>query len=214
MNIKIAIADDHSLIAEGIAHMLRYNADMELIAEFKDGAALLQALEKGIRPDVLLLDISMPGIQGDELAGMLKAQYPGMKIIALTSHENIFYIKSMLQQNIEGYLLKHINREILTEAIAHVYNGGTYLDETVDKLIQEDEAIEKRQRALGSVLTKREREILQLIAGNLTSAEIAEKLFLSKRTVEHHRENILFKLDVKKTSALIKKAVELNLLKA
>lgn len=211
MSIKIAIADDHNLIAEGVCNMLRYNSDIEVIATFPDGAALLQGLEK-IQPDILLLDINMPGKQGDEIAAILKKKFVALKIIALTSFDNIFYIKSMLQHHIEGYILKHIKREDLIEAITLVYNGGTYLDEMVSKLIRDDEAILKRQKAMGAMLTKREKEILLLIASNHTSTEISALLFISKRTVEHHRESIFSKLDVKKTSALVKKAIELGLI--
>ncbi len=209
--IRISIADDHGLIAEGVANMLRYNAEMEVVATYPNGITLLEGL-KFIMPDILLLDIQMPDKQGDELAAIIKKQYPGLKIIALTSFDTIFYIKSMLQHKVEGYLLKHVSREVMIEAIIQVYAGGTYLDETVSKLVQEDEAIVKRQKEMGRLLTKREKEILQLIANNFTSNEIAEKLFISKRTVDHHRESILAKLDVKRTSALIQKAIELNLL--
>ncbi len=212
MSTKIIIVDDHSLIAEGVSNMLRYNSEIEVVATYTSGKDLLKGLEQ-IMPDIVLMDINMPEMQGDELAAIIKPKYPEVKIIALTSFENIFYIKTMLQHKIEGYILKNITREALADAITFVHNGGIYIDEAVQKLIREDETIAKRQKAIGSMLTKREKEILQLLAANHTSAEIAEKLFLSKRTVEHHRESILSKLDVKKTSALIQKAIDLNLIR-
>lgn len=211
MNIKIAIADDHSLIAEGVSNMLRYSSELEVVATYPNGAALLSGLEK-ILPDVLLLDINMPDKQGDELAPVIKNNYPTIKIIALTSFDNIFYIKSMLQHDIEGYLLKHVSKETLIDAVKVVYSGGRFIDEAVTKLLQQDEEITRRQKEMGTALTKREKEILQLLAGSHTSAEIAEMLFLSKRTVEHHRESIMTKLEVKKLSALVKKANEMGLL--
>ncbi len=211
MNIKIAIADDHSLIAEGVSNMLRYSSDIEVVATYPNGKLLLSGLEK-IVPDILLLDIHMPDKQGDELAPVIKKKYPAVKIIALTSFDNIFYIKSMLQHKIEGYLLKHVSRETLIEAIKTVFNGGTFLEESVRAQIKQDEEITKRQKEMGTALTKREKEILKLIAGSYTSSEIAEMLFLSKRTVDHHRESIMSKLDVKKTSALVKKAAEMGLI--
>lgn len=211
MPIKVAIADDHSLIAEGIANMLRYNAGIELVGAFPDGPSLLEGLDK-IAPDILLLDIQMPGMQGDEIAAILKRRYPGLKIIALTSFDTMFHIKRMMQCAIEGYLLKHIRREELTEALVHVYQGGTYLDAAVSRLLDEDIILMKRQKAMGAELTKREKEIVALIARNYTSAEISALLFISKRTVEHHRESIFSKLEVKKTSALIQKATQLGLI--
>lgn len=213
MSIKIIIVDDHSLIAEGVSNMLRYNSEIEVVATYTSGKDLLKGLEQ-IMPNIVLMDINMPEMQGDELAAIIKPKYPDLKIIALTSFDNIFYIKTMLQHKIEGYILKSITREALVDAITFVNSGGVYIEETVQKLIREDETIAKRQKAIGSMLTKREKEILQLLAANHTSAEIAEKLFLSKRTVEHHRESILSKLDVKKTSALIQRAMELNLIRS
>ncbi|WP_118973968.1 response regulator [Taibaiella koreensis] len=211
MPIRIAIADDHHLISEGIANMLRYSADIELVGAFPDGPALFEGLEL-VQPDVLLLDIQMPGMQGDEIAAVLKRCFPRLKIIALTSFDTLFHIRRMMQQGIEGYLLKHIRRESLVEAITLVFGGGTYLDEAVSKLIDEDDQLQRRQKAMGTLLTKREKEILVLIAANHTSSEIAVQLFISKRTVEHHRESIFAKLEVKKVSALVQKAVQLGLI--
>lgn len=209
--IKVAIADDHPLIAEGISNMLRYQEDIELIATYPDGDALMKGLT-AIQPDILLLDIQMPGLQGDDIAKIIKANYPDIGIIVLTSFDNIFYIRNMLQHKVGGYLLKNTRKDELITAINMVYQGATYIDKAVAKILQEDEQIIKRQKALGSLLTKRESEILQLIAQNYTSVEIAEQLFISKRTVEHHRESIFNKMDVKKVSTLIKKAMELNLI--
>ncbi len=211
MSIKIAIADDHSLIAEGIKNMLRYSSDMEVIASYPNGATLLAGISL-IRPDVLLLDIAMPGRQGDELAAIISEQYPEIKMIVLTSTDNIFHIRNMLQyKNVAGYLLKDTGKETLEDAIKIVYHGGQYLGTAIARRIREDEENLQRQKEAGRLLTKREKEILQLIIDNHTSAEIAEILHLSRRTVEHHRESIFSKLDVKKTSALVKKALELNL---
>lgn len=211
MNIKVAIADDHQLIAEGVGHMLRYSNDIELIASYSNGLQLLEGLKK-ITPDVLLLDINMPDKQGGELADIIKAKYTSIKIIVLTSFDSIFHIKNIRQHEIDGYLLKSVTSEVLQDAIKCVYNGGHYLDATVEKLLKEDAIITERQKVMGTLLTKREKEILQLIANNHTSAAIADMLFLSKRTIEHHRESILSKLDVKKSAELIMKARTLGLI--
>ncbi len=213
MSIKIAIADDHRLIAEGVQNMLRYSSEVEVVAIYPDGNALLEGMER-VQPDVLLLDIGMPGMQGDELAGIIKQQYPAVKIIVLTNQDNIFYIKNMLQQGVNGYVLKHVEKEQLLQAVKSVYAGEEYIDGLVLDRIEEDEEEQKRVAENASLLSGREKEVLQLIADNYTTNEIAEKLFLSRRTVEHHRESILSKLDVKGTLALVRKATELGLIRS
>ncbi len=209
--IKLMIVDDHDLITDGVLNMMRDNKEMEVIASYSDGASLLEGL-KTTQPDILLLDINMQGMKGGEVAAKVKKEYPKMKIIVLTSFDNIFHIKSMLQHNIEGYILKHVKKQELTDAIKLVYNGDSYIFSDVAKILREDEQIIKRQKAIGAMLTNRELEVLQLIAQNYTNVEIAEKLVISKRTVEHHRESIFNKLEVKKPSEMIRKAKELNFL--
>lgn len=211
MSIKIVITDDHPLVTEGLQNMLRYSTEMEVIGTYESGADLLQSLSR-IKPDILLLDIHMPGSNGDEIARIIKRDYPGLPIIALTNMDNIYYIKSMLQQGVSGYLLKNIKREKLLQAIKTVYDGGTYLDNVVKEKIAEEKENIKKQTAYGSTLTRREMDVLKLIAENNTSKEIADKLHLSKRTIDHHRESILSKMEVKNVSALVKKAIEMGLI--
>jgi DNA-binding NarL/FixJ family response regulator len=211
MNIKVAIADDHSLISEGLRQMLQYSSEIEIIGTYYNGEELLKGLRL-IQPDVLLLDISMPGQPGDELAHIIGQQYPRVHIIALTNLDNIYYIKSMLQQGVLGYVLKNVRREQLVTAIKTVYMGQQYLDPVVRERIAEERVAVTRQTAHGSILTRREKDVLKLIAENNTSKEIAEKLHLSKRTIDHHRESILSKMEVKNVSALVKKAIELGLI--
>ncbi len=211
MSIRIAIADDHALITEGLEHMLHYSGNIEVVATYADGKELLGGLPS-IDIDVLLLDISMPGQQGDELARIIARDFPGIKIIALTNLDNIYYIKSMLQQGVSGYILKNVKRSVLIGAIEHIYNGGEFLDPLVKERLKEEMEVVKKQAAYGSVLTRREKDVLKLIAENNTSKEIAEKLHLSKRTIDHHRESILSKMEVKNVSALVKKAIELGLI--
>ncbi len=211
MNIKIAIADDHTLIIDGLRQMLHYCSEIEIISSYLNGEELLEGLKK-IQPDVLLLDINMPGQSGDELARIIEQQYPRIGVIALTNLDNIYYIKSMLQQGVLGYLLKNTKRDTLIEAIKTVYNHQQYLDPIVKERIAEENISINRQTAHGSLLTRREKEVLQLIAENNTSMDIAQKLHLSKRTIDHHRESILSKMEVKNVSALVKRAIELGLI--
>lgn len=211
MNIKVAIADDHALIMDGVQHMLQYDSEIEIVSTYLNGEELLNGI-KTIEPDILLLDISMPGQPGDELARIINQKHPQIKVIALTNLDNIYYIKNMLQQGVQGYLLKNTKRQALIDAIKTVYGGKQYLDPLVKERIAEDNIIVNKQTAHGSMLTRREKEVLRLIAENNTSKEIADKLHLSKRTIDHHRESILSKMEVKNVSALVKKAIELGLI--
>jgi len=210
MSISVAITDDHPLIIDGLKTMLHNVPGIEVVATYSGGAELLQGLRQHV-PDILLLDIHMPGIQGDELARIIQKDFPGLRVIALTNTDQIYYIKSMMQRGVSGYLLKHIKREQLISAIREVYAGNEFLDETIRERIAEERENIRRQTAHGDMLTQRQKEILQLIAESCTSREIAEKLCLSKRTVDHHRERIFIKMEVKNVSALIKKALELGL---
>lgn len=211
MSIKIVIADDHPLIISGLENMISKHSDIEVIATYGNGKALMEGLAAK-KPDILLLDIHMPEQSGDEIAGTIAKKYPRIGIIALTNQDNIYYIKSMLQQGVSGYILKTLGEEILIEAIKTVYSGEQYFDPIIKGIIQQDKISTGRQTAHGTLLTNREREILKLIHSNFTSQEIADKLFLSKRTVDSHRLNLLFKLDVKNTGALVKKAMDMGLL--
>lgn len=210
--IKIAIADDHPLIIEGIQNMLRGHNDITMIATYNNGSELLEGIRTS-RPEILLLDINLPDKQGDELCRIISREHPEIRIIALTNLDNVYYIKSMLQNGASGYVLKNIKKENLVTAIHEVHSGNVYLDEVVQHRVQEENDNIKKQTAYGSSLTRREKEVLQLIAENNTSKEIGEKLNLSKRTIDHHRESILAKMEVKNVSALVKKAIALGLLK-
>lgn len=212
MNIKVAIADDHHLIVEGIQNILRYSSDIEVVAGYSSGTALLEGLKK-IVPDVLLLDIGLPDIQGDELAGRIRTEFPDIKILVLTNQDNIFFINTMMQHKVHGYILKNIEKNDLKIAIKMVYEGKSYFDPVVYARIEEEEKMMKQIENNAAILSRRENEILQLIAKNLSNVEIAEQLFLSRRTVEHHRESILNKLEVKGTLALVQKAKEMGLIK-
>ncbi len=213
MLIKVAITDDHQLIAEGLKTMLCDASGIEVIAHYPSGDALLKGFRTQV-PDVLLLDISLPDRQGDELAGIIKAQYPEVKILVLTNQDSFHHINLMMQQNVDGYVLKSIVKDDLTGSIHKVYAGEKCFDTIVYERIDEEEEKRMQDQANVTLLTRREQEILHLIAQNLTNREIAKKLYLSKRTVEHHRENIIDKLEVKGMGIfwLLKKAEALKLL--
>ncbi len=211
MSIKIAIADDHPMVINGLKDMLS-NCDHIILTEtYPDGVALQDGLKQAL-PDVLLLDIQMPGIPGDELAPVLLKLYPGLRILALTNFDNMVYVNNMLQNGVLGYLLKNTDQETLIEAIETVYGGKVFLKPPMRDKVEQFRQQIKRKTSSKFALTPREKDILRLIVNEYSNQEIAEKLFLSLRTVENYRLNLSLKLEVKNTAGLVRKAIEMGLL--
>ncbi len=211
MKIKIAIADDHPLVINGLHHILGNCTDMEVIGSYPSGKELLADLLVR-QPDVLLLDISMPGQTGDELAEVISEKYPDVKMLALTNLDNVYYIKNMLRKGVHGYILKTTREEILLNAIRSVHRGEQFLEPVLKEKVVHDALLAKRQVAANPILSRREKEVLQFIASNLTSQQIADKLFVSKRTIDNHRLSLLMKLDAKNVAALVKKGIQMGLI--
>jgi DNA-binding NarL/FixJ family response regulator len=210
MNIRIAIADDHPMIIGGLQNMLSNHSHIVLTATYANGEELLKGLQQDV-PDVLLLDIQMPDKTGDELAPVILKKYPTLKILTLTNLDSTLYMHNMLRHGAQGYVLKTTDPKTVIAAIETVYNGGQYLDATMKDKLEQFTSRLKKEAFLKPKLTSREKEILRLIVIGDTSQEIADKLFIGFRTVEYYRLNILFKLDVKNTAALVKKALEMGL---
>ena len=208
MSIKVSIIDDHPLLIKGLQTMLGHYPDIKIISTFSNGTALLNGLKEE-EPDVLLLDIQLQGKMGDELAPELRRLYPEVMILVLTNLEHRYYIKSMLQHGVRGYVLKSSAEQTLLDAIRSVARGDTYFDPVIRKLV----AKEQHQRGdYFPALTRREKEILRLLTLNYSSQDIADNLCLSKRTVDNHRTHILQKLEVKNSASLIRKAMELGII--
>jgi DNA-binding NarL/FixJ family response regulator len=210
--IRIDIADDHPMIIDGIRNMLHYYRHIEIQHVYQTGKALLEGL-KETQPDVLLLDIQLPDKSGNELARIISKLYPGINILALTSMESTFHFKDMIKSGCKGYLLKSANKEKLIHAIEEVHEGREFLEPLLkDQLLLHILKI-KNKDSFMTPLTRREKEILELIASGLTSGEISEQLFLSQRTIENHRFSLMQKLNVKNTAALLKTATEMGFIK-
>lgn len=205
--IRIAIADDHSLVINGLQKIFSASTEVEIIGTYSNGDQLLAGLQQQ-QPDVLLLDIQMPGKNGIELAGMVHKQYPEIKMIALTNVEIIYQVRKMMKQGCMGYLLKDVDAETLFSAIQQVYNGEMVVHEKIKTDLTNSLLANNQPQQI----TRREIEVLQLIAQELTTAQIAEKLFISFATVENHRNRMLQKLGVKNTAGLIKKGMEQGLI--
>ena len=211
MSIRIAIADDHLLIINGLESMLKKNKDYKFVFAATNGTELLEKLEEN-RPDILLLDIQIPGMNGIDLCAIIRKQYPLVKIIALTNHEETHFVKQMMRNGASGYLLKNTDSANLSKAIERVYMNEQFIDSSLEKAMLDEMLLGKRKSAGGVVLTKREVEILGLIANEHSNQEIADKLFISLRTVETHRLNINQKLNVKNAAGLVKEAFSRGLI--
>lgn len=205
--IKVAIADDHLIVINGIQKILAATPDIVLTGAYQNGDLLLAALPQD-QPDVLLLDIQMPGKNGIELAGIVSKKFPAIKIIALTNVDVLVQVKKMLKQGCMGYLLKDVNPDTLTKAIYTVYSGEQFIYEDLKKQLINNFSAPPSEK----LITRREKEILQLITEEYTNPEIAEKLHISPHTVENHRNHLLQKLGVKNTAGLVKAAIEQGLI--
>jgi DNA-binding NarL/FixJ family response regulator len=210
--ITIAITDDHQMVMQGIETMLKYETDMVISYKYNSVTSTLEGLSKN-QPHILLLDINLPDGNGIDLCKKLMGLYPKLKIIALSSFSEIAFVKRILNNGASGYLLKNTSKEELTEAFKVVLDGGQYLQKDIQKKLLQSSLGQKKSAAFIPKLTRREKEVLLAISEELTSQEIAEKLFISNKTVETHRMNLISKLGARNSVGLIKIAMEKGLLK-
>lgn len=210
--IRVLVADDHVVMREGICLLLEAEPDIKVVGQANDGQEALEKAHKLI-PDVVLMDITMPGMSGLEATRQLRAALPETQILALTMHEGDEFFFRMLQAGASGYVLKGASPDELLSAIRAVYRRGVYLYPTMaKKLITDYLSRPSSQQGSYDDLTQREREILTLIADGLTTTEIAKKLVLSANTVQTHRQNIMDKLDLHNKTELIKYAIRKGLI--
>ncbi len=206
--IRVMIVDDHELVRQGLSFMLEEEEDMEIVGSF-EGAKQVLANHLEVNADIILMDIKMPKMNGFELASVLKTQNPEYKVILLSMDINHTFIARAVSEGLDGYLPKNSNIDVVTEAIRSVYNGQPYFDRKIKDYIfhmtiyKKYENDDKRLK----LLSDREIKVLRLIADGKQNGEIAEILFISKKTVETHRYNILKKLDIQTTADLVKFAI-------
>lgn len=211
--MKILLVDDHQIVTDGLKTLLDGESDVEQIYEAFDGQSTLDVIaEKSV--DLILLDINLPDKSGFDICKEVKAQHPDIKIIALTMYDNAGYISKMIKAGVDGYLLKNTGRDELLKAIREVAAGGRYFSkEATESLLAGGTQVRKpKSTDFIQKLTRREKEILQLVVEELTTDEIAEKLFISSTTVISHRKSLLRKLNAKNTAGLVKAAYEFGLL--
>ena len=206
--IRIFIVDDHPVVIEGIHSLLMNEKDIAWVGQAMNAASCLGFFVNNTA-DVVLMDISMPGMDGVELCAVMKNKYPGIFILGLSTFNQGLYIKRMMENGASGYILKNSSKEELIKAIHVVHEGGIYFSGEAGQALAE---YQKSSKTELPVLTPREKEILGLIAEGFTNPQIAEKIFLSQFTVDSHRKNLLAKLNVKNTASLIRLAVERKLI--
>lgn len=211
MKIRIAITDDHPMIIRGISNMLSNYDHIFVTGTYMDGKELLEGIAKET-PDILLLDIQLPGQTGDELVPILSKQYPDMRIIILTNFNSITYTNNFLRLGVAGYLLKTAREHIIIEAIESVYKEAQYIDPTLREKLGQLKQRTKSALFSKVTLTAREKEILKLIVNGYTNREIVSTLFLSIHTVKNYRKSIFLKMDVKNMAELTKKTLNMGLI--
>ena len=211
MPVSIAIADDHILVINGLKAMIGTNIELSVLFSATSGNELLSQLANA-QPQVLLLDIQMPDINGIDLCKMIHKDHPQIKIIALTNFEQSSYVKQMIRNGASGYLLKNIDSQTLFRAIDAVVRGKTFIQDQIQNNMWNEVLSGTKRTSQGVSLTKREVEVLGLVAKELTNQQIADQLFISVRTVETHRINITQKLGVHNTAGLVKEAYRRGLI--
>ncbi len=207
--IRVLLADDHTILREGIRSLLEDQADIQVVGEAEDGRAVVQ-LAAELQPDVVLIDIAMPRLNGLEATRQIKRDHPRIGLLILTMHDNEEYVRQGLAAGASGYVLKRAAASELVAAIRAVHRGEAVLSPAVTRIVLEDYL--RRDGSGGAPasgeLTPREREVLQLIAEGYTSKEIAEMLSLSVKTVQAHRTSLMQKLDLHDRGDLIKYAIQ------
>lgn len=208
--VKIFIVDDHRIFRQGLAELLLKNSRYQIVGEAGDGREAPEKIRKA-KPDVVLLDISMPELNGIDAINQIKKLWPSGKVIILSMHDKSSFISSALSQGVSAYLLKDIDAKELFDAIETVLDGGIYLSEKVNQLVIHDYVDLAQSKEFSSpidMLSNREREVFQLIAEGYTGKEIADKLNISYKTVEHHRYKIMAKLSCRNISQVIRLAAK------
>jgi two-component system response regulator NreC len=215
--LNVILAEDHAVVRDGIKLLLENDKSIQVIGVATNGAEVMELIDGPTKTDVLLTDIQMPGTDGITLIDNVKSVDPDIKVIVLSMHNNMTYVTEAFAKGASGYLLKECNPDELFFAIKNVTLGNHYLSMNMSSQLLGSYALAKSVRddesASSPEFSEREMEVLQLISEGLTNNEMSERLFLSKRTVEGHRQSLLDKTGCRNTAVLIKYAVRHNLIK-
>lgn len=202
---KVFIVDDHYMVIEGNRSLLQNEKGIEWMGHATNADSCLAFL-KNQQPDVILMDINMPGKSGIDLCKEIKEKFPAVFVIGLSTFNQLSYIQKMMDNGASGYVLKNATQQEILEAITTVTKGQNYLSLEAARVLRSDDS------TCNIVLTRREKEVLELITDGLTNNEIAQQLFISVTTVETHRKNLLIKCKAKNVAALVKVAVQMKLI--
>jgi two-component system nitrate/nitrite response regulator NarL len=204
--IKILLVDDHRIVLDGLKSLFNDDADFDITAAVSTPAEALEKIKTAL-PDILLTDYTLPGMTGLELSAIIKEKYPSVKRVILSMHDEGHLVKQVMKAGVDGYLLKSIQQAELKSALRQIMNGMPYISPEITKQLMTGLASEGKQE----LLTEREQEILRLIVKEFSNKQIADKLFISERTVETHRKNIFRKTNTTSLVGLVKFAFEHNI---
>jgi len=208
---RLLIADDHQMFVDGLKSLLVDEREMCVVGEAKNGYEVLEICDQE-EVDIVIMDINMPLMDGIQTSRKLSKKHPSIKILGLSMYNDRDYISDILKAGARGYVLKNTGKESLLNAIATLQSGSTYLSEEVSKTLLSSFMKSHVGEQMIEKLSDREREVLDCIASGLTTHEIADKLFISKNTVETHRKNLLYKLKAKNTAELVNNAYKQRLI--
>jgi DNA-binding NarL/FixJ family response regulator len=210
--IRVAIGDDHGIVREGLRRVLEAEKDIEICVEASDGREVLEQLEQA-RADVVVLDISMPRLGGLETLERIRAEHPNVKVVLLSVHGNPPFVQSAVSLGADGYLLKNGRAEDVVEAVRAVVRGGSFFSPPVAReIVQQMRSPDGGPTEPFSLLSAREREVLNLIAEGLSAKEIGADLGISTKTVEAHRTSVMRKVGARKATELVRYAVRHGLI--
>ena len=210
--VRVAIAEDELLFRKGLQELLHDDHAIQFVMEAANGIELLQQLaDTPAMPDVLLLDISMPGMNGFETFEQVRSKYPQIRILILSVHYSDHYITAFIEKGANGYLSKNTEPDEVKKAIVTVVKKDYYFNEDTIRVMHKNFSGKPKVLSPVSALTVREKEVLELICQEMTTGDIAEKLFISKRTADGHRNNLLLKTGCKNTAGLVVYAIRNNL---
>jgi DNA-binding NarL/FixJ family response regulator len=208
--IRIIIVDDHEIFRSGLRMVINKLGYARVVGEADDGLEFLKLIET-VETDLVLMDIEMPNMNGIEATRLAMEKQPSLKIIALTMFKEDAYIQSMMEAGVKGFLIKNISKDVLDRALQAVYNGKTYYSEELWDYFTK--AVSKEEKTVDEInITPREQEVLELLAEGLSNKEIADRMFVSERTIVGHKSNLMAKTNCKNTVALLAYAIKNKLI--
>jgi DNA-binding NarL/FixJ family response regulator len=210
--VRILIAEDHALVRAGLQALLSQDPEFEIIGEAENGRDAVRAVGE-LKPDVVLMDLTMPGMNGMEAISHIKRRYPGVRVLVLTLHKTEEFVLASLRAGADGYILKEATPGELRFAVRTVASGNRYLSQDLlGKVVSEGPGSSLPTNGVWDTLTQREREVLKLVAEGKSNKDIAEFLFLSAKTVEKHRAKLMAKLGMRNAAALTAYAIQKGLI--